>query len=277
MKTVLEIIRLAEGYLKERKLPRARREAEDLVADVLGLRRLDLYVQFERPLVEKELNACREALKRRAAGEPLQYIAGKVEFAGVTIEVNRNVLIPRPETEILIEMIASTLAKESLEGRVLLDLCAGSGYIGIALKKRFPALEVILSDLSEEALAVAQCNAERNGVDVTILQGDLVFRECDYFVSNPPYVTAEEWLNLDKSVRDFEPKMALIGGPSGLEFYIRIATVLKSYLKLGGKAWFEIGAGQGGPVKEIFQRAGWKNCTVESDWAGHDRFLCVFP
>ncbi len=275
MKTLLEVLNLASGYLQERGVVRAKREAEDLVADCLGLKRIDLYLQYDRPLIESELQKCRDAMVRRGKGEPLQYISGKVIFAGVEIKVTPAVLIPRPETEILFEKIASTLGQKPLVGKVLWDLCTGSGTLAIALKKRFPDLEVVASDLSEEALALAKENARNNGVDVEFLQGDLFApfgnRKCDFFVCNPPYISESVYSTLSPEVKNHEPRLALVGGTTGLEFYERIAGDLKKFLY--GAGWLEIGAGQGDAVLEIFKS--FVACKVEKDWSGHDRFLIM--
>lgn len=264
MKSLLEIIRRSELYLAERAIDRPRREAEEVIADALGVRRIDLYTQFERPLNDDELKNLRGAIVRRGNKEPRAYIAGSVEFAGLTIKVTPDVLIPRPETEILVEKIAAQLSEMDLEGKVLWDMCCGSGCIGHALKKRFPALTVVLSDLSPEALTVAR----QNGSDVSFRQGDLFepFAEekCDFLVSNPPYVTQEEYAELTVEVKA-EPKMALVGG---LTFYKRIAEALPTYLKPGGKVWLEMGSGQGESIQKIFGGG-----VVEDDWAGHNRFF----
>ena len=276
-KTIFEILVLSEKVLKESGIGRPRREAEELIADVLGKRRLDLYLAYDRPLDEGELEGVRKALRRRKEGEPTPYIAGKVEFGGVEITISKAVLIPRPETEILVEEIAKTLDNRLLEGKVLWDMCTGSGCIGIALKKRFPELRVVLSDCSEEALEVAQANAKLNGIEVAFRYGDLFepFKgeKCDFFVSNPPYVSEEEYEGLSPEVRDFEPKIALVGGATGVEFYERIAASLDGYLSPRGCGWMEIGDKQGEPVSALFKKAGWDRCGYEPDWAGHDRFF----
>lgn len=267
MKTLLEIVTLSCQYLQERGIERARREAEDLIAYALKLKRIDLFLYHDRPLNPDELLICREFVKKRAAGIPAQYIAGEVCFAGCTLKVNPAVLIPRCETEILVEKVAQELAKEDLQGKVLWDMCTGSGCIAIALKKRFPELCVKASDLSAAALAVAQENAVLNGVEITFLQGDLFkpFGEetCDFFISNPPYVTEKEYETMPKQ----EPQLALVGGPSGLEFYQKIAQHLKA-----PRAWLEMGTGQGEHVRALFDK--WE-AKVEKDWANHDRFLVL--
>lgn len=265
MKTLLDVIQRSELFLKERGIERPRREAEEVIADALGMRRIDLYLQFERPLTEEELAKLRDPIVRRANHEPAAYISGIVPFCDLEIKVTPDVLIPRPETEILVEKITETLKGRDLEGKTLWDMCCGSGCIGHSLKKKFPVLNVVLSDLSEKALAVAR----QNGTGVAFKQGDLFApfegEACDFLVCNPPYVTQEEYDGLAPEVKA-EPKMALIGG---LEFYRRIAEKLFDFLKPGGMAWFEIGSGQGEDVKKIFNNNG----SVENDWAGHTRFF----
>lgn len=272
---LLEIIRRSERYLSERGIQRPRQEAEEVIAGVLGLKRLDLYLQFERPMVPQELDVMRQAIIRRGKREPSAYILGQVEFAGCRFLLSPSVLIPRLETEILVEQISQELKKTDLTGKVLWDVCAGSGCIGISLKKRFPALTVYLSDLSKEALAVAEENARLNDVKVIFKQGDLlepfVGSECDFFVCNPPYVTVQEYEALSLEVQA-EPKMALVAGPTGLEFYEKFSIDLKLFLKKDGRGWMEIGAGQGENVKNIFKGQGWKG-RYSPDWSGHDRFF----
>lgn len=274
MKTVLEILKLTTDYLKEKGVGNARREAEDLISDALGLTRMQLYTDFERPLTNQELVLCRERLQRRIKGEPLQYIHGEVEFFGCRIKVTPAVLIPRQETEILVDKIAKELSQVELDGKVLWDLCCGSGCIGIALKKKFPQLEVCLSDISQDALNVASENAKLNEVSVTLLHGDLfqpfVGKKTHYIVCNPPYIAESEFQALDREVREHEPRQALISGKSGLEFYERLASEISGYLLPSGKAWFEIGTGQGEAVRQLF---GEQHCRVEKDWSNHDRFV----
>lgn len=279
MKTILEILTLSTEYLKQRAIASPRRQAEELLADVLGVKRMQLYTEFDRPLGDGELERCREWLKRRAKGEPLQYIRGEVEFFDCVFKVTPDVLIPRQETEILVDRVAQVLAKEELSGKVLWDICCGSGCIGIALKKRFPALQVVLVDICDKALQVARDNAQRNGVEVECLLGDLFGplqgKQADFVVCNPPYVTEDEYGELEIEVRAHEPKKALVSGKTGVEFYERLARELPAHFKAGGRAWFEIGRGQGAPLKEIFRAPNWKGCDVANDWAGCERFFSL--
>lgn len=277
MKTLGDVLNLSSQFLKEKGNQRFRRTAEELISHVLKLKRLDLYMQFDRPVIEEELEALRVLLKRAVKGEPLEYISGEVAFYHCQLEVTPDVLIPRPETEILVDLICRHIAQEVQEGRVAWDLCTGSGCIGIAVKKKCAALSVVLSDLSLQALNIAKGNAEKNEVDVEILQGDLLApfagRKADFIFCNPPYITSKEFLGLDPSVKNFEPSQALVGGEDGLLFYSRLSKELPPHLNSGAKLFFEIGCGQGNALLQLFSGPRWKGARVEKDWAGHDRFF----
>lgn len=284
MKTILEVLTLSADYLRQKNVANARRQAEDLLSDALDLSRMEIYTHFERPLTEVELDVCRKNLARRAKGEPLQYIKGSLEFYGCTIKVSKDVLIPRQETEILVDMIAKRLEQDQkqeggLKGKILFDVCTGSGCIGIALKKKFPDLKVILSDISTKALEIAKENAEKNEVDVEILLGDLLLpfkgKKCDYFVSNPPYIAENEYNSLGVEVKEHEPKLALISGVSGLEFYEKLAQDLQGFLKSSAAVFLEIGRGQGREILNLFLDNPWKSQAVLKDWSSHDRFFLL--
>jgi len=284
MKTILEVLNLSCDFLKKKGINHARRQSEDLLSDALNLNRIELYTNYEKPLSEDELDLCRQNLARRSKGEPLQYIKGHVDFYGCDIQVNPNVLIPRQETEIFVDMIAKQLAKDELEkgtlkGKVLFDVCTGSGCIGISLKKKFPDLTVFLSDLSIDALKIAKENATKNSCEVECLIGNLLEpfkgKKCDYFICNPPYVTEKEYESLDIEVKNYEPKLALVGGDSGYEFYERLAVQLSGYLKLSAKGFFEIGRGQGAHILSLFKDGPYVNCQFKQDWSSHDRFFLL--
>ncbi|MBS0615966.1 MAG: peptide chain release factor N(5)-glutamine methyltransferase [Verrucomicrobia bacterium] len=269
MKTIGELLQLSAGFLEQKGIPRPRREAEDLLSAVLSVPRLDLYMQLDRPLVEEEISRYRSFIQKRAQGTPYEYIVGKVKFLDAELSITPDVLIPRPETEILVAKILEQIPGEPLE---VWDVCTGSGCIAIALKKARPQWSVFASDISPIALAVAKANAVQNGVDVTFFEGDLLQpfqgRKADVIISNPPYVTLQEYASMDKS----EPKIALVGGTTGYEFYQRFAQEISTYLKPGGKVYFEIGTGMGEKVASLFSFGKKK---VESDFAGHDRFVVI--
>lgn len=279
MHTILEILNRSTDYLQQKGIRHAKRQAEELLGEALQIGRMGLYLEFDRPLNEVELALCRDWLKRRGQGEPLQYISGKVEFFGCDMLVNPDVLIPRQETEILVDKIVKQLAQLTLQDKVLWDVCCGSGCIGIAIKKACPDLKVILSDISPAALAQAKLNAGHNDVEVEFLQGDLLAafgdRKCDFLVCNPPYIADMEMAGLDVEVRAYEPKQALLAGATGLEFYQRLAKDLPRVLNPSARVWFEIGKDQGDALKMAFQAPHWKQCAVESDWSGQARFFSL--
>jgi release factor glutamine methyltransferase len=277
MKVLGEILKLSTEYLQEKQITRAKRSAEELIAHLLGIKRLDVYMQFDRPLEEKELILLRKLLARRGKGEPLDYILGQTTFYTCLLEISPAVLIPRPETEILLDKACKELKEISLEGKVAWDICTGSGCLGIGLKKTFSKLCVTLSDLSLEALEVAKKNISLNGLAIEVVQGDLLTpfagKKADIVFCNPPYISETEYAGLDREVRDFEPRGALVGGKSGLEFYESLSRDLPGFLNPKAKVFFEIGAGQKEDVLNLFSAPCWKTIKVEKDWAGHDRFF----
>lgn len=291
MKNVLEIMEMSTAYLQQRGIKSSRKEAAALIAWCLKIKPLDLYMQFDRPVDEAELESCRSSLRRRGKGEPFQYISGQVAFFGASIELSRDVLIPRQETEILVDLVAKEIAAEVSANaspvnaspvnasKVLWDLCCGSGCIGISLKKAFPSLSVVLSDCSKEALSVAERNAKGNNVDIELILADFTDafagRRVDYLICNPPYVSEEEFEHLDIEVRAFEPKGALVAKDQGLEFYRRLAQGIPGIMRPGGKIWLEIGHAQGAAVREIFAPVAAKMMELRQDWSGLDRFFLL--
>lgn len=277
MKTLGEVLQLSVKYLQDLGETRPRRVAEEIFSHLLKLDRIHLYMQFDRPIQEEELGSLREWLRRKGRGEPLEYLLKEVEFFHCRLLVTPSVLIPRPETELLLDKVCAMLQSEELRDKTVLDLCCGSGCLGIGLKKKFPELKLFLSDLSWDALEVAKKNCIQNGVEAEFLQGDLLepFQEekADLILCNPPYVSEAEYLLLDKSVRDYEPRGALVGGKNGLEFYERLARQLPLFLSPRGRVFFEIGKGQGERVLELFSSSCWKEKSVTKDFAGRDRFF----
>jgi release factor glutamine methyltransferase len=275
MKNLGEVLRLSVEYLHKRGVVKARRQVEELLSAVVELSRLELYMRFDRVMEEAELAVLRDYLKRKCEGEPWQYIVGEVEFLGCLIEINQAVLIPRQETEILADRICKELPSHSIE---IWDVCTGSGCLGIALKKKRPDCHVVLTDISSDALKVARANAIKNQVDVECIEGDLLAplhnRKAGVIVCNPPYVSEEDYAKLEVEVRAWEPKQALVGGKTGLEFYQRLAQTLPSCIQEGGKVYFEIGAGMGEQVKNLFGDS-WKEKVVLKDWSSHDRFIIL--
>ncbi|WP_069130398.1 peptide chain release factor N(5)-glutamine methyltransferase [Rhodohalobacter halophilus] len=214
--TVLSMLEWATDFFEEKGVDNPRLSIEWLLAHILDIRRLDLYLKFDRPLSPDELDRLRPLVKRRAAHEPLQYITGTTDFLNCTIQVSKEVLIPRPETEQLVEMVLNRY--DSAEELSVLDIGTGSGCIPVAIKKNRPNWICAGLDISDDALHVAQSNAELNDVDVSFFKGDLnrleskgktQEQEWDIIISNPPYITNEEKVELDPQVLNYEPELAL--------------------------------------------------------------------
>lgn len=239
---------------------------EEIAASCSGKKRFEVVWEREGAPIA----GFQEKLERAGSGEPLDYLLGEKEFFGAKIRADRRALIPRVETELLAEKVSQKVGA----GKRLLDLCCGSGCLGISLKKKRPDLEVFLSDLSKEALSLARENASLNGVDVSFLEGDLACPdEIDAIVCNPPYIETGEIERLDPSVRDFEPWMALDGGSDGLLFYRRLAEKAPSVLSSGGFLFLEIGWNQGDAVEKIFLSDVWRVKERQVDFSGHSRFF----
>jgi release factor glutamine methyltransferase len=277
MKLVREGLADITQTFKLHGIPDAKRQAEELLCDLLKCSHSDLYQSQNGLLSDQQWSIAQRWMQRRLQGEPLAYLSGKVQFYGCSLEVNSAVLIPRPETEILVDKVVTSLKRQEVQGKILWDICCGSGCIGIALKKVFPTLSVYLSDASEDAIALAARNAVANGVEVVCLKGDLLApfqgSKAHYVVCNPPYISEEEYAILSKEVRDYEPRLALVGGEKGWEFYERLAQDLPAYLYPHAQVWLEIGYQQGEIVKRLFQGPSWKKQHLENDWAGHHRFF----
>ena len=275
MRLVKEILPLSVRYLEEKQVVSPRFIVELLLSHVLGKTRMELYMCFDQPIEEEELVCFRSFLRKAALHMPVEYILGVVDFYGSAFFVSQDVLIPRPETEWLVDYASKSLSQES-SSLFLGDLCSGSGCIGLSLKKKHPHLQVVLVDQSAKALAVSEKNAKKHQLEVTHIHGDFLHalqgKKFHYILCNPPYVTEEEYANLDPSVRDFEPKEALVSGRSGLEFYERLARELPAYLYPQAKVFLEIGKDQGESVLSLF--SSWHK-TLYKDLAGHDRFICL--
>lgn len=277
MKTIVEILTASTQFLQQKGVARPRWTAEMLLSAILGIKRMDLYLSFDRPLDEEELSRMRQWLKRAATHEPVEYIVPIISFYHTELMLSPAVLIPRSETEILADKICKQFSSQDLQGKEIWDLCTGSGCLGIALKKRFPEARVAIADLSAAALEVAAANAARNHVEVEIVCSDLLQaftgRKADLVVCNPPYVSAEEYEALSPSVKLFEPAMALLAGERGMAYYERLNQELPAYLNHQAKIFLEIGCSQGPALMALFSDPHWVKRNLEKDWAGHDRFF----
>ena len=279
MLPLVEVLKRTESFLKERGIPSPRLEAELLMGHVLQMKRLDLYMNFDRPLTDAELHALREPVRRRGTFEPMAYILGEREFYSLTFAVAPGVLIPRPDTETLVEA-ALPYCEPAAEGEPVFvaDIGTGSGCVGLTLAHEQPAVRLFATDISREALDIARKNAESVGVKdrVALLMGNLMEpipenRPIDVVVSNPPYIPSADVDALMPDVRDHEPRGALDGGADGLDIYR--ALIPAAAARARRAVLVEIGHDQGEAVSALFKDAGLTNVAVKKDLAGHDRVV----
>ena len=257
--------------LEQAEVMNAELDARYLLEHILQIRRVDFLLDRQREVSTEQQEAYMHKINLRATHVPLQHILGNQEFMGYEFLVNEHVLIPRQDTEVLVET-----ALPVVEGKRVLDLCTGSGCIIISLSKMGDLQQAVGVDLSEEALSVAKENAKRLEADVTFLHSDLfeqVTGVYDVIVSNPPYIETETIAGLMEEVRDHEPRMALDGGRDGLDFYRRIVQDSVSYLAADGYLCFEIGCEQGQAVRALLEEQGFTECRIVKDLAGLDRVV----
>lgn len=272
--TIGRVLGWTSEHFKRREIDSPRLTAELLLGTVLGLDRVALYTDFERPLVKGELAAYHALIERRAAGEPTHYLLGRREFFGRSFRVDPRVLVPRPETELVVEAALQRLA-EGTAARVL-DLCTGSGCIGLSLAAERALLHVVATDSSAAALEVARANAQALGVGerVDLLQGDLFEpvgqQRFALIASNPPYVESGVIAKLSAEVQR-EPRAALDGGTDGLCLLRRIVAAAGEHLEAGGSLILEIGDRQGPALLELLSAAGLVDAAIRNDWAGFHR------
>ncbi len=273
--TIGKVLEWTQGFFQKKNIETARLDAELLIGHALKLERIGLYLEHHKPLKPEELATIRSLVKRRAAYEPIHYILGYREFWSVRLHVDPRVLIPRPDTERVVEVALSILHKNHT---TILDLCTGSGAIALALAKEREDVHITATDLSTDALAVAQSNA------LALSLSNIRFSESDLFdtiedtfdliVSNPPYIVRESLGELMPDVRDFEPMMALDGGEDGLSFYRKIISDAPNYLRTEGHILLEIGHDQADAVRTLIE-----DCTqlhlvgCFKDIAGNDRVI----
>ncbi len=282
--TVLETIQRSTEFLQRKQVESPRLQSELLLAHVLKMPRLKLYLNFERALQPAEEQSMRELVQRRGKREPLQHLVGSVNFCGYDLEVNRDVLIPRPETEHLAEL-AWIYLNGLPEGELrALDLGTGSGCLPITIAAKCSKVTLDTVDISAAASAVAKRNAEKHQVSarVRFFEGDLFQplskgQKYHLIVSNPPYIEAAEIETLEPEVKDFDPRLALDGGTDGLEFYRRLAQEGAVWLVAGGRLMAEFGEGQGPAIQTIFEEDGWTVHGLEKDLSGRERFVIASP
>jgi release factor glutamine methyltransferase len=275
---LIDVLKLSTTYLGDHGSTSARLDSELLCAQALGIRRLDLYLQFDRPLDEQELTAIRELVRRRGKGEPVAYITGVREFYGRSYRVTPDVLIPRPDTETIVEHALGVLRARGDAATRVADLGTGSGCIAITLAAEVPGAMVVATDISPSALEVARSNAESLGVAVTFVESswaDGLDGTFDLIVSNPPYVTTKELEAVDRDVRDFEPRGALLGGDDGLEAYRALLESLQQHVT-AARVLLEVDPGRAEAVAAIFT-AGFPGATAltVADLTGRARVVDV--
>lgn len=283
-----EVIAKSSDFLRGKKVPDARVASELLAARLLHLGRGMLAGEMTKDVPEKYLEAMRRGMARLVKGEPIQYVLGEWDFRTLTLKCDRRALIPRPETEELVTRVLGYLNTETQRrrGGLIVDVGTGTGAIVLSLAKEFRGEAAFLgTDVSEDAIALAKENAVRCGladrVKFAVADGldDFDEPQCvDVIVSNPPYIETAVCETLDPRVKDFEPRLALDGGTSGLDFYERYLSDAVNLLKPGGAVFFEIGENQGEAVRQLMFDCGFNDIRIEKDSAGHDRYaMAVMP
>jgi len=278
--TVLGMILWSADYLRDKGIDTGRLDAEHLLASAVGVDRLGLYLAFERPLTPAELDGYRPLLKRRAAREPLQYILGRQPFRELDLEVGPSVLIPRPETEVLVDQILEAMRGDDAGGTAL-DLGTGSGAIALSLAFEGSFASVVATDVDDAALDVARRNRDAAGLGerVELRRGSLFeplkrSERFDVIASNPPYVGEMDEESLEPEVRDWEPRAALFAGADGLDVLRRIAVGACAHLRPGGLLGLEVGAGQARIVADWLESdGGYDEVKVTRDYTGRERFV----
>jgi release factor glutamine methyltransferase len=269
--TVVDFLGVATSYLQSHGSPSARLDAALLLGKAVDLRRLQLYLEHDRPLTPHEVSVFRELLRRRGAGEPVAYILGSWEFRGIELAVDARVLVPRPETESLVELALGFLPQR---GRFL-DVGTGSGAIALAVARERREAVVVATDVSADALAVARQNAARAGLEIEFVETDLLdglTGRYHVIAANLPYV-ADDDPRLESGVREFEPHLALFGGADGLDVLRRLIAAARPRIVSGGWLALEVGEGQAPAVATLATDGGYSEVVVERDLAGIERFV----
>jgi len=280
--TIRDAIQSAEARFKEAGIDSARLDAELLLGHLLDVPHLQVWLRQAEPLTPSQAGKWERLIARRESREPLQHITGWTAFLDLELHVNRDVLIPRPETEVLAQLAIERLAALASPARAL-DWGTGSGCLALSLAKAVPAARITAVDASADALRIARANAIAQGLAdrIRFVEGSGFGAlgesptEFDLIVSNPPYIPTAEIQELDPEVRDHDPRLALDGGPDGLDCYRELARTALPWLRPGGPLLLECGDGQAGPVADLFRGAGWLQESIEKDLSGRDRVLIV--
>ena len=281
--TIQKLLNWVTEYLTSKNIDLPRLSAELLLSYVLGLKRIELYTQFDRPVTGQQLDLLHGLVKQASQKEPIPYIVGKTEYYSLELNVTDDCMIPRPETELLVERAIEFLRSRTGK-QFVCDLCTGSGCIAVAIAQNYPDCQIIATDICDAALSVAAKNVEKHRLKkrIGLLCGDLFdpimpqldVEKFDLIVCNPPYISAAEFERLDKNVKDYEPKLALFAGDDGLDIYRRIVERVKQFLKPDAALMLEIGYNQGQAVKQLLEQAGcFGEITIEKDFHGNARIV----
>lgn len=281
--TIQKLLNWVTEYLTTKGIESPRLSAELLLSHLLRLKRIDLYTQFDKQVLQQQLDQLHDLVKRAGLHEPVGYLTGKTEFYSLELDITADCMIPRPETELLVQRAIEFLRTRS-GVQYVCDLCTGSGCIAVAIAKNFPDARVIATDISAAALEVAAGNFEKHHLNehVRLLCGDLFdpiiqqldVKQFDLIVCNPPYVSTAEYEKLDKNVKDYEPQCALLAGADGMDVYRRIIEKVDDYLKYGASLMLEIGYAQGAAVKDLMDQSGiFTEVKIEKDFHNNDRII----
>jgi len=279
--TIQKLLNWTSEYLTNKGVDSPRLSAELLLSHALGLKRIELYTQFDQQVPQEQLDLLHGLVKRAGLHEPVAYLTGKTEFYSLELDITADCLIPRPETELLVQRAIEFLrTRKGIQ--YICDLCTGSGCIAVSIAKNFPDAQITATDISAAALEAAARNIEKHKIKekVCLLCGDLFepiikqldVNQFDLIVCNPPYVSTAEYEKLDKNVKDYEPKSALYAGTDGLDVYRRIIEKVDEFLKPGAALMLEIGYAQGLAVRELLEQTGaLAKIKIEKDYHNNDR------
>ncbi|MFW6022023.1 MAG: peptide chain release factor N(5)-glutamine methyltransferase [Halanaerobiaceae bacterium] len=277
---IKEILTSTVEYFKKHNIAEPRLDAEVLLAHVLKKDRIQLYVNFDLPLQNEEIDKYRNLVRKRASRIPVAYLIGEKEFMSMNLYIERGVLIPRPETEQLVEKVIEYCKENMIEEPNIVDVGSGSGAISVSLAHYIPGSRILAVDISDKAVEITSKNIEKYelGDRVSVIKGDLLSpllkidkKNVDIVISNPPYINSEDMKTLPMEVQK-EPELALSGGKDGLEFYRKIIKQAPDVLKKSGLLALEIGYNQGDTVRELLID-GWDNIEVAKDYSGHERIV----
>ena len=302
--TIQKLLNWITKHLTDKGVDSPRLSAELLLSYVLAMKRIELYTHFDKPVTKEQLERLRDLVKRAGQQEPIAYIIGKTEFYSLELNITPDCMIPRPETELLVERAIEFLRKRPVRNSMMrniaqkvevsngassskqfvCDLCTGSGCIAVAIAKNFPDAEIIATDISDAALSVAAKNVEKYQLNnrIKLLCGDLFepilpqldIDRFDLIVCNPPYVSSDEFEKLGKNVKDYEPRSALFAGDDGLDIYRRIIDKVEQFLRPDAALMLEIGYSQGQAVRGLLEQAGcFGEVTIEKDFHENGRIV----